>query len=62
MTNPLDLGSMLPEGYTAPDVQGVLGGDMSHTWCVWTGSWPYESCGTTGSDPGTVCLASGKGP
>ncbi len=61
MMNPLDLGSMLPEGYAAPDVQSVLGGDIPHAWCVWTGSEPQETC-IEGSSPGTVCLVSGNGP
>lgn len=55
------LGSLLPEGYAAPDVQGVLGGELLLALCRNPGSAPAEGC-STGSDPKAHCTPSGNGP
>ena len=55
------LGSLLPEGYAAPDVQGVLGGELLKSLCENPGSSPSEGCGT-GSTPSAQCRPSGNGP
>ncbi len=48
------LGSLLPEGYAAPDVQSALGGDLWLASCSEWGGIPSETCGT-GSAPRAVC-------
>jgi len=48
------LGSLLPTDYAAPDVQGILGGELLIAWCE-TGMTPYESCSPAGTLPTVVC-------
>ena len=48
------LGSLLPAGYMAPDVQSILGGMLLLASCNPTGTGPVESC-VTGSSPDAEC-------
>ena len=50
------LGSLLPGGYMAPDVQNVLGGMLLLASCSPSGEGPVESC-VTGSSPDAECSA-----
>ena len=50
------LGSLLPVGYMAPDVQSILGGVLLLASCSPSGSGPLESC-VTGSSPDAECSA-----
>jgi hypothetical protein len=47
------LGSLLPEGYAAPDVQGALAGDLVLAKCG-PGTTPREGC-APGTDPTARC-------
>ena len=55
------LGSLLPVGYAAPDVQNVLGGDLLRASCDTNGSVPTATCGT-GSSPFASCYPNGHVP
>ncbi len=48
------LSSLLPNGYTAPDVQSALGGELWQAICEGTGTNPMEEC-DKGSLPLTDC-------
>ncbi len=48
------LGSLLPSGYSAPNVQSILGGNLLLAVCVQVGSVPMERC-IPGSAPAVAC-------
>jgi hypothetical protein len=50
------LGSLLPPGYAAPNVQSVLGGDLADSSCADHGGSPNDNC-TPGSSPSATCEA-----
>lgn len=52
------LGSMLPEEYSAPDVQSILGGDLLAAECDIPGSSPVAEC-PQGSNPTSLCVTEG---
>ena len=60
MADMLDLGPLLPMGYAAPDVQGILGGLLDNV-CEGSGIGPKSTCGT-GSSPTATCKKSGSEP
>jgi hypothetical protein len=62
MADMLDLGSLLPMGYAAPDVQGILGGEQFIAICDPSGSTPTSQCQNPGSKPGAGCLNPGGNP
>jgi hypothetical protein len=62
MADLMDLGSLLPMGYTAPDVQGILGGEDFITICSPTGSSPNAVCTPSGSAPSSGCGNPGGTP
>ncbi|MBW7991007.1 MAG: hypothetical protein FVQ84_13455 [Planctomycetes bacterium] len=61
MADVLDLGSLLPTGYAAPDVQGILGGELNLASCN-PGTSPSESCGQYGTSPSATCIDLGGDP
>ncbi len=62
MANMIDLGALLPTGYMPPDVQGILGGGLDHSYCNNGGVSPEDSCNDNGSGPLASCHALGHGP
>ncbi len=58
MEDLLYLGSLLPMGYAAPDVQSILSGDLLDSTCGTPGSNPVASCGT-GTSPTSKCEPEG---
>jgi hypothetical protein len=54
------LGSMLPAGYSAPEVQGILGGDLLGAECG-NGTNPVADC-SPGSKPISACATGGTPP
>ncbi len=54
------LGSLLPSGYSAPDVQSILGGSLLDSICSTPGSNPIARCGE-GSSPMSECNPEGAG-
>ncbi len=54
------LGSLLPSGYSAPDVQSILGGSLLDSICSTPGSNPIARCGG-GSSPVSECSPQGGG-
>ncbi len=54
------LGSLLPSGYSAPDVQSILGGNLLDSICSTPGSNPIAKCGG-GSSPVSECSPQGGG-
>ena len=55
------LGSLLPAGYAAPDVQGILGGELRDL-CMPCGPYPADVCYSLGTDPFGGCIPHGTGP
>lgn len=51
------LGSLLPEGYAAPEVQGLLGGELFASYCTTLGSDPTDICNKVGSSPFVQCTS-----
>lgn len=55
------LGSLLPAGYAAPDVQAMLGGWFENV-CEGSGISPKSTCNPTGSSPTATCKKNGSQP